>query len=170
MIINLAEVDSPIGTVRLAVRDGRLCAAHFEGTLAAFRESLAGRYGASDSRESSDGDGVASALRAYFSGDLQTIESIAVDPAGTEFQQRVWSALRAIRAGETISYSGLARSIGAPHAVRAVGAANGANPIPIVIPCHRVVGSDGRLVGYGGGLHRKEWLLTHEGARLRFRA
>lgn len=166
MIINLVEMDSPIGTVLLAVREGRLCAANFGGSLATFRGSLIGRYGTFESREGEDGDGVLKALRAYFSGDLQAIESIPVDPRGTEFQRKVWSTLRTTRAGETISYRNLARSIGSPRAVRAVGAANGANPIPIVIPCHRVVGADGRLVGYGGGLHRKQWLLIHEGARL----
>lgn len=102
-------------------------------------------------------------LAAYFEGDLQAIETIAVAPAGTAFQLQVWHALREIRAGATWSYSQLAARIGRPAAIRAVGAANGANPIPIVLPCHRVIGSNGRLVGYGGGLERKQWLLAHEG-------
>ena len=104
-------------------------------------------------------------LRRYFDGELDALDDIAVDPAGTPFQLRVWTALRDVRAGTTTSYSALARHIGTPNAVRAVGAANGANPIPIIIPCHRVIGADGRLVGYGGGLDRKRWLLAHEGVR-----
>jgi methylated-DNA-[protein]-cysteine S-methyltransferase len=85
---------------------------------------------------------------------------------GTPFQQRVWAALQTIRAGKTASYSEIAERIGAPTAVRAVGAANGANPVAIVVPCHRIIGSKGALTGYGGGLKRKEWLLRHEGQRL----
>jgi methylated-DNA-[protein]-cysteine S-methyltransferase len=85
---------------------------------------------------------------------------------GTPFQQRVWRALRMVRAGHTASYSEIARIIGAPAAVRAVGAANGANPVAVVVPCHRIIGSNGTLTGYGGGLRRKEWLLRHEGRRL----
>ncbi|HMA45123.1 MAG TPA: methylated-DNA--[protein]-cysteine S-methyltransferase, partial [Gemmatimonadales bacterium] len=84
--------------------------------------------------------------------------------AGTPFQQRVWRALRQIPFGATESYAGLARRLGAPAAARAVGAANGQNPIPIIVPCHRVIGADGDLTGFGGGLERKRWLLAHEGA------
>jgi len=105
-------------------------------------------------------------LRAYFSGDLTTF-SLPLAPHGTPFQLTVWSALRQIPYGETRSYRELAASIGQPAAVRAVGAANGRNPIPIVIPCHRVIGSDGRLVGFGGGLDVKRRLLDLEqGGRL----
>jgi methylated-DNA-[protein]-cysteine S-methyltransferase len=90
---------------------------------------------------------------------------IAVDTGGTAFQQRVWKELRKIPAGRTVSYGCIAAAIGAPSAVRAVGAANGANPVGIVLPCHRVVGSNGQLTGYGGGLERKRWLLAHESAQ-----
>ncbi len=103
------------------------------------------------------------ALAAYFAGDLGAIDGIGVDPGGTGFQAAVWSALRAIPAGETKTYGDLATSVDHPGSARAVGGAVGANPIPIVIPCHRVVGSDGRLTGFGGGLERKQWLLRHEG-------
>jgi methylated-DNA-[protein]-cysteine S-methyltransferase len=109
---------------------------------------------------------LASRIVAYFEGDLRALEAIAVDPEGTLFQREVWRTLLQIPAGRTWSYADLARAIGRPDAVRAVGAANGANPIPIVIPCHRVIGANGRLVGYGGGLDRKRWLLAHEGVRL----
>jgi methylated-DNA-[protein]-cysteine S-methyltransferase len=109
--------------------------------------------------------GASRALEAYFAGDLAAIEHLAVATGGTEFQRKVWAALRRIPCGTTLSYGALARQIGRPAAVRAVGFANGANPISIVVPCHRVIGGDGSLTGYGGGLPRKRWLLAHEGAR-----
>ncbi len=105
-------------------------------------------------------------LEAYFSGELAAIEKLPVAVGGTPFQAAVWRALRKIRCGETLSYAALARRIGRPSARRAVGLANGANPISIVVPCHRVIGSDGTLTGYGGGLGRKRWLLAHEGVEL----
>lgn len=104
------------------------------------------------------------ALAAYLAGDLDAPRDLQVEPGGTPFQRLVWSALRAIPCGRTISYGELARRIGQPAAVRAVGLANGANPVSIVVPCHRVIGADGSLTGYGGGLMRKRWLLAHEGA------
>ena len=100
-------------------------------------------------------------LKEYFAGDRKTFK-LPLDFNGTDFQKRVWMALLAIPFGETRSYAQIARQIGKPAAVRAVGAANGRNPISIVAPCHRVIGSDGKLTGYGGGLHRKKWLLAHE--------
>ena len=104
-------------------------------------------------------------LAEYFSGKRQTFD-LELAPRGTPFQLAVWNALLAIPYGDTISYAELARRIGKPAAVRAVGAANGANPIPVIIPCHRVIGSNGTLTGYGGGIERKQWLLAHEGRRL----
>jgi methylated-DNA-[protein]-cysteine S-methyltransferase len=111
---------------------------------------------------SHDPFGCTSALRAYFDGQLSAIDDRVTDGEGTEFQRRVWLALRQIPAGSTCSYGELARRVGAPKASRAVGAANGANPIGVVVPCHRVIGSNGTLTGYGGGLERKRWLLAHE--------
>ena len=102
-------------------------------------------------------------LTAYFAGRLHEFR-VPLAPNGTEFQRRVWIALTKIPYGTTISYTDLARRIGSSAAVRAVGAANGRNPIPIIVPCHRVIGSDGSLTGFGGGLDRKRWLLHHEGA------
>lgn len=102
------------------------------------------------------------ALEAYFEGQVAAIDAIRTLARGTEFQLLVWSALREIPAGSTLSYGALAAKIGRPTAVRAVGAANGANPIPVVVPCHRVIGADSSLTGFGGGLERKRWLLTHE--------
>lgn len=105
------------------------------------------------------------ALEAYFDGELRAIEAIRTATRGTDFQRQVWAALRAIPVGTTVSYGQLANRIGRPAAVRAVGAANGANPIPVVVPCHRVIGADASLTGFGGGLERKRWLLAHEGTR-----
>lgn len=104
------------------------------------------------------------ALEAYFDGALDAIDPIDTATNGTPFQERVWAALRHIPAGHTLSYSQLADAIGQPRAVRAVGLANGANPVGIIVPCHRVIGANGSLTGYGGGLERKRWLLAHEGA------
>lgn len=104
-------------------------------------------------------------LGEYFAGKRQTFE-LDLAPRGTPFQLAVWNALLAVPYGDTISYAELACRIGKPAAVRAVGAANGANPIPVIIPCHRVIGSNGTLTGYGGGIQRKQWLLAHEGRRL----
>jgi methylated-DNA-[protein]-cysteine S-methyltransferase len=106
-------------------------------------------------------------LTEYFAGHLRTFD-VPLAPNGTDFQRRVWSALREIRFGTTISYAELARRVSSVAAVRAVGAANGRNPIPIIVPCHRVIGSDGSLTGFGGGLPRKQWLLRHEGAQGEF--
>jgi methylated-DNA-[protein]-cysteine S-methyltransferase len=102
------------------------------------------------------------AMEAYFSGDLTTIDRLPVANGGTDFQGQVWAALRAIPAGKTCSYGQLAAAIARPKAVRALGLANGANPIAIVVPCHRVIGANGALIGYGSGMNRKQWLLDHE--------
>jgi methylated-DNA-[protein]-cysteine S-methyltransferase len=105
------------------------------------------------------------ALTAYLEGDIGAIDGLVVETAGTPFQRAVWAALRTIPAGATLTYAGLAARIGKPAAVRAVGAANGANPVGVVVPCHRVIGADGSLTGYGGGIERKRWLLAHEVVR-----
>jgi len=121
-----------------------------------------GRYTLTPAR---DPGGLTSAMRAYFKGDIDAIDRLPVDrTVGTPFQKSVWRALRKIPKGKTITYAELARRIGKPRAVRAAGLANGQNPISIVVPCHRVIGSNGTLTGYGGGLPRKKWLLEHEGA------
>jgi len=104
-------------------------------------------------------------LRRYFGGELESLDEIDVELNGTSFQKNVWLALRSVKAGSTMSYSQLAKQVGSPAAVRAVGAANGANPVAVVLPCHRIIGSNGSLTGYGGGLHRKRWLLDHEGVK-----
>ena len=158
----LDEIASPLGRIVIAARDGRLCALEFGRERMA--RHLAARYPASARRRSRDPFGISSKIRAYLGGDLTAIDRISVDTGGTPFQRRVWRALRGIRAGRTMSYATLARSIGHPAAVRAVGAANGRNPISLVVPCHRLIGTGGALIGYGGGLWRKRWLLDHESA------
>ena len=104
------------------------------------------------------------ALEAYFEGNITAFDHVGVETGGTAFQRSVWAALRRIPAGQTTSYSALAATIDRPRAMRAVGLANGSNPIGIIVPCHRVIGASGALTGYGGGLARKQWLLEHEGA------
>ncbi|HEY3939661.1 MAG TPA: methylated-DNA--[protein]-cysteine S-methyltransferase [Bryobacteraceae bacterium] len=106
--------------------------------------------------------GLRDAINRYFAGDVEAIDDISVQTAGTPFQRSVWKELRKIPSGSAISYGKLAEQIARPKAVRAVGLANGSNPIGIVVPCHRVIGSNGSLTGYGGGLERKRWLLEHE--------
>lgn len=103
-------------------------------------------------------------LAAYFAGDLGALDSVKVATGGTDFQREVWAALRNIPAGATASYGELAAVVGRPKASRAIGMANGSNPIGIVVPCHRVIGANGTLTGYAGGIERKRWLLRHEGA------
>ena len=112
--------------------------------------------------------GVRQQLDAYFAGELQTFD-LPLHMAGTPFQKQVWQGLLTIPYGTTISYAELARRIGRPGASRAVGAANGRNPIGIIVPCHRVIGANGTLTGYGGGLDRKEWLIAHEAGALSIR-
>lgn len=156
--------DSPIGPVIVAVDDeGALRAIHFAPRSEA--EALLPRACAVPAVHVTwrpDPAGCTRALQAYFSGELDAIDGLRVAPAGTPFQHDVWRALRDVRGGTTTSYGELAARLGRPQASRAVGLANGSNPIAIVIPCHRVVGADGSLTGYGGGLDRKRWLLAHE--------
>jgi methylated-DNA-[protein]-cysteine S-methyltransferase len=147
-------LDSPIGPLLVASREGGLAEIRFNGR----REALPPGWQYVDALE---GDAVPQ-LRAYFAGELRTFD-LPLAPEGTPFQRAVWEALRAIPYGTTCSYADLARRIGRPAAVRAVGAANGKNPLPIVVPCHRVIGSDGTLTGYAGGLSVKRALLALEG-------
>ncbi len=163
MTLAIGRCDSPIGPLAIATVGECVVGIDLGGDPAALAAQLSRKNGVRSSPSPSAA--VLACLDRYFAGDLAAIDDIAVDPAGTPFQRRVWTALRDIRAGTTTSYGALAQRIGTPNAIRAVGAANGANPIPIVIPCHRVIGADGRLVGYGGGLERKRWLLAHEGVR-----
>lgn len=165
-MLHVTSITSPIGPLSIAARDERLCLLHFGGDSAHVRRTLARWYPGQAIERHSDPAGTVAALRRYFGGEVSALDGIEVELNGTPFQRRVWEALRNIRAGSTCSYSELARTIGAQSAVRAVGTANGANPVAIVVPCHRVIGADGGLTGYGGGLERKRWLLQHEGVLL----
>src|SRR5262245_47534296 len=165
MIVETDGLASPIGTIVFAMHDGRLCALGFREHWTRLERVLRRRFADVEFRRRGDHESIIGPLRSYFRGDLAALDSIPLDLFGTAFQQAVWTRLRAIPAGQTISYRDLAAAICAPAAVRAVGAANGANPVSIVVPCHRVIGADGALTGYGGGIARKQWLLAHEGAR-----
>lgn len=163
--ITTTLVPTPAGDVRLAVavEDGRerVVVAAFEDVF----ESVAAKVRLRYPDPWTEGDTAAGeALRNYVDGDLHALDHLEVEAVGTPFQQRVWAALRDIPTGATWSYRDLASAVGQPGAVRAVGSANGANPVCVVVPCHRVVRSDGSLGGYGGGIERKAWLLAHEGA------
>ncbi len=166
MVMQSARIETPIGAVRVFVAEGGLVGLGFEDGLGGLKTFLNRRFGGEVVEEANDPAGVATRLGAYFAGDLAALDAIRVDPGGTPFQRDIWSALRKVPAGSTISYSGLAAAAGHAEAVRATGLANARNPIAIVIPCHRVIGADGSLTGYGGGIERKRWLLRHE-AKLR---
>lgn len=158
------RLTTPIGDlVIVADAEGRLRALDFEDCGAALQAFLKSHRGV-PVRQAADPGGLTAALRGYFGGDLTVIDALPVATAGTPFQESVWRALRTIPCGRTLSYGALARQVGRPAAVRAVGLANGANPVAVVVPCHRVIGSDGSLTGYGGGIERKRWLLAHERA------
>lgn len=142
-------INSPVGLLEMGITNGHLFQLHF---------SDAKRY-----EESADPlfDETEKQLNAYFAGTLQQFE-LPVEQEGTDFQQKVWKELYTIPFGKTVSYLELSKRIGDPKAIRAVGTTNGKNNIAIICPCHRVIGSDGSLTGYAGGLHRKQWLLKHE--------
>ncbi len=164
--LHIGSIETPVGCMAVAATARGICLLEFSGPerldkqLARLRKI----HGAAPSPgETAVMRQMRAQLDAYFAGTLREF-TIPLDIAGTPFQQKVWGALRGIAYGETCSYADLAKSIGAPSAVRAVARANGDNPVSIVIPCHRVIGSDGALTGYGGGLWRKRALLEREGA------
>lgn len=152
--MNYQLLDSPIGTLRLVSDRATLVAIEFPGQH---------RREAPPASNDPVLQETARQLREYFAGDRRRFK-LPLAPSGTAFQRSVWTALAAIPYGEVRSYGDIARAIDRPSAVRAVGAANGRNPLPIVIPCHRVIGSDGRLTGFAGGLQAKKRLLQREGA------
>ena len=163
MNLYLDEVDSPLGAILVVTTEAGICGLEFADRRQRLERMLARRFGHYELTPRPGVHAAARRLREYFGGRLDALEDLPLDTAGTPFQQEVWSTLRSIPAGETRSYGDLAVTIGRPRAVRAVGAANGSNPIAIAVPCHRVVGSDGSLTGYAGGVDRKRWLLDHEG-------
>lgn len=160
---------TPLGQLAIVADDaGRLCAVEWTDQENRLQRSLRLHYGAEGFtlKPSANPAGLSAAIRDYFDGKLEAIDGLPVATGGTPFQRKVWQALRQIPCGRTLSYAALAKRIGRETAVRAVGHANGDNPISIVVPCHRVIGANGKLTGYGGGIERKRWLLAHEGVGL----
>lgn len=166
MRLLLDQFETPVGLLSL-VSDGRALIALELGEVDHRLHPMLAKRFKGETVELVDVDdpqGFSSALRAYFDGRFDAIDCLPANGGGTDFQRRVWAALREIPRGTTESYGKLARKIGTPNGMRAVGLANGANPISIVVPCHRVIGADGSMTGFGGGIERKKWLLTHEQA------
>ena len=165
MQLTLTHYAAPFADL-LVVTDaeGVLRALDFSDYAERMQRLLARHYGAFGLVEGEAPAAITRALDAYFAGDLAALDGVPVATGGSDFQKTVWSALRAIPAGTTSGYGALAARIGRPGAARAVGLANGLNPIGIVVPCHRVIGASGALTGYAGGVERKRWLLAHEGA------
>jgi methylated-DNA-[protein]-cysteine S-methyltransferase len=149
------SMDSPIGPLTLTALDGVLTTVHMHN------QRHASKPPAGSVRDEAGLAHVVEQLNAYFEGTLTDFD-LTLNMQGSSFQRRVWEALREIPYGQTASYGELARWVGSPGASRAVGLANGRNPVAIIVPCHRVIGADGSLTGYGGGLERKRWLLEHE--------
>jgi methylated-DNA-[protein]-cysteine S-methyltransferase len=165
-VFTLEVLDTPIGRVALATRDGEVWATEFERPgppLQRFREAQAGETFLQPPSPTP----AAQALARYFADPDINLNALPLRLHGSPFEMRVWNALREIPCRETVSYGWIAKRIGEPGGAQAVGRANNRNPIPIIVPCHRVIGMDGAMVGFGGGLHRKVWLLDHEqGGRL----
>lgn len=159
-------IETPIGNMTLIARDGVVLLLEFTDAEERVDREMKARFGDVELQAASNPFGISDAVRSYFAGDLHALDQLLTDGGGTAFENRVWAELRRIPVGTTISYGELAQRVGSPNGMRAVGLANGKNPIAIAVPCHRVIGKDGNLTGYGGGLHRKEWLLRHEGALL----
>ncbi len=159
----LDRIDSPIGDILIVVDGERLCSLDYADYEARMMTSLQRRYWPIHLTQERDPSGFSSRVRAYLAGDYRSLDTIPVNTGGTVFQQEVWSALRTIPVGTTMSYGELATKLGRPTAYRAVGGTNALNPVAIVLPCHRVVGANAALTGYAGGVERKQWLLRHEG-------
>jgi len=171
MRFTLERWASPAAPLLLVTDDqGALRALEFAENETRLLRLLQRYYGDFTLEEGESPASLKAALTAYFEGDVEALVEIPTATAGTPFQRQVWNALRTIPAGTTVSYGELAATLGRKGASRAVGAANGANPIPIVVPCHRVVGADGSLTGFGSGLPRKRWLLDHEARHARISA
>lgn len=161
--LTLDRIATPLGEVLLVTdADGAVRAFDFTDYEARMMALLTRHYGEARLTPGRAPEEVRAAVVAYFDGDLTALDSLVVKTGGTEFQRAVWAALRTIPAGQTWTYGQLATAIGRPAAVRAVGLANGANPIGVIVPCHRVIGANGAMTGYAGGVERKRWLLAHE--------
>lgn len=164
--LTLERIETPLGQALLVTdADGAVRALDFADYEDRMRRLLARHAPGAALVEGRADVRARAAVTAYFDGDARALEGVPVRTAGTAFQESVWEALRAIPAGETRSYAQLAAAVGRPKAVRAAGMANGQNPVAVLTPCHRVIGANGTLTGYAGGLDRKRWLLAHEGRR-----
>jgi methylated-DNA-[protein]-cysteine S-methyltransferase len=164
---SLDRLQTPIGTAMLATdADGVLRAFDWEDYASRMNELLRLQYGTVVLRDARAPDATRAALSGYFEGELAALSTVRWRVAGTPFQRKVWTALSKIPPGTTMTYGALAAQLGMPGAMRAVGHANGSNPLSVVVPCHRLIGADGSLVNYGGGVERKRWLLAHEGVDL----
>jgi methylated-DNA-[protein]-cysteine S-methyltransferase len=150
----------------LVARDGVLLLLEFLDSESRVLREMQLRFGDVELVPTRDPFGLSQVMRCYFDGNISAIDLLVTDGGGTDFERVVWAELRKIPHGTTLSYGGIARKLGDVNLSRAVGTANGRNPVAIVVPCHRVIGSDGSMTGYGGGIARKEWLLRHEGALL----
>jgi methylated-DNA-[protein]-cysteine S-methyltransferase len=166
-IILTDQVETPIGPMLLMVKGDMLIGLEFDDQPERYMKDIRRRFSDHEMRERVNPCGFSDRVRAYYKGDLQAIDALPARGDGTPFQERVWAELRRIKVGTTISYGELAIRLGDRNAMRAVGLANGRNPISVVVPCHRVIGADGTLTGYGGGVPRKSWLLNHEGVPIR---
>ena len=161
MSLHTDSFETPIGAMTLIVKNDQLVLLDFADNAARIHKLLEKRFPGSTLEPTALPE-FSNAIKAYFAGELSLIHKLPVDSGGTAFQRCVWNALKEIPAGQTWSYLELARHVGNPGAVRAVGMTNGLNPISLVLPCHRVIGANGSLTGYAGGLKRKQWLLEHE--------
>ncbi|HYN06986.1 MAG TPA: methylated-DNA--[protein]-cysteine S-methyltransferase [Vicinamibacterales bacterium] len=164
MTFSVTTWKSPVGALVVASHATAVCALEFADDWLRAEEHLRRKFGAVEVDSGGDPAGAVPRLEAYFSGELDALADLAIDPRGTPFQLRVWRELQTIAPGQPISYRDLAARVGCPFGFRAVGSANGRNPLAIVVPCHRVIGADGGLRGYAGGLDRKRRLLEHERA------
>lgn len=163
--LHLEIVSSPIGDALLVLDDdGALVALDWADCRDRLDEWLGSRFGSHALAPRPADSAAAEAVTRFFAGERDALDAVTVDAGGTDFQAAVWAHLRTIPVGSTTTYGAIAEALGSPGAVRAVGAANGRNPVSLVLPCHRVIGRDGALRGYAGGLARKRWLLQHEGA------
>ena len=163
----LDRIGTPVGEILVVTdADGAVRALDFADFEDRMQRLLVRHWGEVRLVQGQAPERVRAAIAAYFGGDLGALDGLVVRTAGTAFQREVWAALRRIPAGTTVSYGRLAAEVGRPKAVRAVGLANGGNPVGVIVPCHRVIGANGTLTGYAGGVERKRALLAHEGVNV----
>lgn len=162
-ILAVDRINSAIGEIIVVTDQEKLCALDFGNYEVRMMTLLQRRFGQVQLNPAKNPLGICDRIQAYLDGDYHSLAGIPVSTGGTAFQQQVWFALRTIPVGTILTYGQLAAQLGKPTASRAVGMTNSLNPVSIVLPCHRVIGSNGKLTGYAGGLERKTWLLKHEG-------